>query len=171
MARDHGPLNRVLPPALIRVVGKDIVQDQAVAILRMDRRFGKRRKKMKLRLGVVQCYSVHEEMNGRAEVFEFFVGETCDQRHSRGYMVVISRANYRHSLGQIQILIDLLLQTRRPGFNAEEDTSAARGGHEGDQLLIDAIRTGAAVPIEMFATRPYGLTKLDHSLAIDGEHI
>src|SRR5205085_649949 len=72
---------------------------------------------------------------------------------------------------KVNVLFDDLLETGRSGFDAEEDGLAPGAGHHRDHFLIDAVGSGAAVPVEFFAGGDHRLAECDHPLPVHGKHV
>src|SRR5277367_3498937 len=69
------------------------------------------------------------------------------------------------------MLVDYFLQARRSGFDSEEDSIASGSRHERNQIVVDAVGAGAAVPREVGLRLDHGVAKRRDPAAIDGEHI
>src|ERR1035437_413909 len=86
-------------------------------------------------------------------------------------MMAVGAPDGRSGLRQIQVLVDEALQAAGPGFDAEENVPATGPGHEGDQLGVDAIGSGAATPLKSFSAGQHGLTEGDDPFAVRGKHV
>ena len=68
-------------------------------------------------------------MDSIAQVITRFLGEAGDQGDRRLDAVAIGAFNSPHSLSQVQLFVNYLLQSLRTRFNAKEDSGTSRPGH------------------------------------------
>src|SRR6185503_941786 len=93
MSLDHLYLHRILLPALIRHVREDLIEDQVMFVLLVNRGSSERRQQRTLRLRVIEAKRIDEEMDSVAQIIKRLFRKTGDQCDGRLDTVPVSTFN------------------------------------------------------------------------------
>src|ERR1041384_3160670 len=108
---DHLDLDRILLPTLMRHVGIDLVEDQMILMVVVDRRGGKRREEGALRFRMIDTKRVDKKMNRTSQIVTRLFRKPCDQCDCRLDAVTIGALDPLPSLIEIEFLVDDVLQS------------------------------------------------------------